>query len=60
MPQTKLNRSRILKAARGLSYAEITRAAEEAVKEMLLRDIKSLTTPMLVKCLTERRLFLNH
>lgn len=60
MPQSKLDRTRILKAAQGLSYAEITRACEEAVKEMLLRDLKSLTTTMLVKGLTERRLFLNH
>jgi len=60
MPHEKLNRNRILKAARGLSYAEITRACEEAVKEMLLRDKKSVTTTTLVKALTERRLFLNH
>jgi SpoVK/Ycf46/Vps4 family AAA+-type ATPase len=60
MPHSKLDRARILKAARGLSYAEITRASEEAVKEMLLRDVKSLTTSMLVKSLTERRLFLTH
>jgi SpoVK/Ycf46/Vps4 family AAA+-type ATPase len=60
LPQSKLDRTRILKAAHGLSYAEITRACEEAVKEMLLQDLKSLTTTMLVKGLTERRLFLNH
>lgn len=60
MPQSKLDRPQILKAANGLSYAEITRACEDAVKEMLLRDMKSLTTAMLVKALTERRLFLNH
>ena len=60
LPQSKLDRARILKAAHGLSYAEITRACEEAVKEMLLQDLKSLTTTMLVKGLTERRLFLNH
>lgn len=60
MPYEKLNRTRILKAAHRLSYAEITRACEEAVKEMLLRDKKSITTTMLIKSLTERRLFLNH
>lgn len=58
--QGRLGRSRLLKAAHGLSYAEITRACEEAVKEMLLRGAKSLTTTMVVKALTERRLFLNH
>jgi SpoVK/Ycf46/Vps4 family AAA+-type ATPase len=60
MPQAKLNRNRILKTACGLSYAEITRACEESIKEMLLRDVETLTTTMLVKALTERRLFLNH
>ncbi len=58
--QGKLDQAKILKAASGLSYAEITRACEEAIKEMLLRDIKSLSTPMIIKALTERRLFLNH
>lgn len=57
---TSLDKEMILKAAKGLSYAEITRACEEATKEMLLRDRKSITTPMLVTALTERRLFLNH
>jgi len=60
VPQDKLDRTQILKAAHGLSYAEITRASEDAIKEMLLRDIDSLTTSMLVKGLTERRLFLTH
>lgn len=56
----RLERNKILKASSGLSYAEITRGCEEAVKEMLLQDRKSLTTAMVVKALTERRLFLNH
>jgi len=51
--------SKLLKAAQELSYAEITRACEEAVKEMLLDDLQSVTTEMLLKALTERRLFLN-
>jgi SpoVK/Ycf46/Vps4 family AAA+-type ATPase len=57
---TRLSRSRILKAARQLSYAEITRACEEAVKDMLLTNKKSVNTDSLVNALTERRLFLNH
>jgi len=60
LPAPKLVKGKILKAAEGLSYAEITRACEEAAKEMLLRNRKCVTTSMLVAALTERRLFLNH
>jgi SpoVK/Ycf46/Vps4 family AAA+-type ATPase len=55
-----LAKEKLLKASKGLSYAEITRACEEAVKEMLLLDRATLGTEMLLKALTERRLFLNH
>lgn len=58
--QTRLNQATILKAAKGLSFSEITRACEEAIKGMLLRNISKVTTNMLVDALTERRLFLNH
>jgi len=60
LPAPKLSKQRILKSAKGLSYAEITRACEEATKEMLLYGGKSITTNALVAALTERRLFLNH
>ncbi len=59
IPQDELDRAQILKAAAGLSYSEITRACEEAIKELLLRKSKFLSTSMLIKALTERRLFLN-
>lgn len=52
--------TKLLKAARGLSFSEITRACEEAVKEMLLTGREAVTNEMLLKALTERRLFLNH
>lgn len=55
-----LSKPKLISAAKGLSYAEITRACEEAVKEMLILDRKKVTTDMLLKALTERRLFLNH
>jgi SpoVK/Ycf46/Vps4 family AAA+-type ATPase len=55
-----LAKVKLVSAAKGLSYAEITRACEEAVKEMLIRNHKRITTDMLLKSLTERRLFLNH
>ena len=60
LPSQKLSKPKVLSAAKGLSYAEITRACEEATKEMLLRSQDSITTDMLVAALTERRLFLNH
>lgn len=47
-------------AAEDLSYAEITRATEEAIKEMIIHDRAKLTSDALVKALTERRLHLNH
>jgi SpoVK/Ycf46/Vps4 family AAA+-type ATPase len=54
------DKRKILKAANGLSHAEITRACEEVTKEMLLRGRRAVTTDALVSALTERRLFLNH
>jgi SpoVK/Ycf46/Vps4 family AAA+-type ATPase len=60
VPLGKLEKPGILKAAQGLSYAEITRACEESIKQMLLTGGKSVTTATLVAALTERRLFLNH
>lgn len=51
---------RIEAAASDLSYAEITRAAEEAIKEMLIHDLPKVTNNALVTALTERRLHLNH
>lgn len=56
---SKLSQSKLLPAANGLSYAEITRACEEAVKEILITRKQSITTKILVNALTERRLFLN-
>ena len=60
LPAGRLGKDKVLKASDGLSYSEITRACEEATKEMLLRSQKTITTEMLVAALTERRLFLNH
>lgn len=57
---TSLSQATLMPAAKGLSFAEITRACEEAVKKMLIDGRKSVTTDMLLNALTERRLFLNH
>lgn len=56
----RLSWKRLLVASSGLSYAEITRACEEAIKHKLIDDRKEVTTEMLLSALTERRLFLNH
>ena len=47
-------------AAEGLSFAEITRACEESIKEMLIHDLPKVTNKALVAALTERRVHLNH
>jgi SpoVK/Ycf46/Vps4 family AAA+-type ATPase len=60
IPSSRLGKQKILKASAGLSFSEITRACEEATKEMLLRGLNAVSTDMLVAALTERRLFLNH
>lgn len=52
--------NKIEPAAKGLSYAEITRASEEAIKEMLILDLPKVTNKAMVSALTERRLHLNH
>jgi len=52
--------SRLQHAAEGLSYAEITRACEEAIKDMLIHDLPRITNEALVSALTERRVYLNH
>ena len=56
----RLVKNKLAAAANGLSFSEITRACEEAVKEMLLNGSEVVSNEMLLKALTERRLFLNH
>ncbi len=56
----KLNKEKLVSAAEGLSYAEITRACEEAIKEMIIKDGDVVTSNMLINALTERRLFTHH
>ncbi len=55
----RLAYAKLAAAAEGLSYAEITRVCEEAIKDMLLHDKKSLTTEALLRIISERRLFLD-
>ena len=55
----RLAYAKLATAAEGLSYAEITRVCEEAIKDMLLHDKKSLTTDEVLRIISERRLFLD-
>jgi SpoVK/Ycf46/Vps4 family AAA+-type ATPase len=55
----RLAYAKLAAAADGLSFAEITRVCEEAIKDMLLHDKKSLTTTEVLRVISERRLFLD-
>lgn len=54
----RLDFRKLAKAAEGLSFAELTRICEEAIKEMLLHSRPALTMPGLLKIVSQRRLFL--
>jgi len=56
---TRLGWKSILDAADGLSFAEISRACEEAIKGMLISDQPRIRTGMLTDALRERRLFVD-
>ena len=56
---TRLSYTKLAAAAEGLSFAEITRVCEEAIKDMLLHDKKSLTNDAILRIISERRLFLD-
>ena len=44
----------IIKAAQGLSFAEASRAADEAIKERLIEHSERLTTEMITRAIKER------
>ncbi|WFB35217.1 AAA family ATPase [Kiritimatiellota bacterium B12222] len=56
----RLSKKELCEAAQGLSYAEVTRACEETVKEMIITQSHRITNGMLINALTERRLFSKH
>ncbi len=49
---------RLIAAAEGLSYAEITRACEESAKDMIIQDREFLTGDEIERALAERKAFL--
>jgi len=56
----EFQKTKLIGAASGLSYAEITRACEEAMKELIISGKKQITTTMLLNALTERRILGSH
>ncbi len=50
---------KLAQASQGLSFAEITRVCEEAIKDMLIHDRESLTSDTILRIISERRLFLD-
>jgi SpoVK/Ycf46/Vps4 family AAA+-type ATPase len=60
IPTSELSQNEITQAAAGLSYSEITRACEEAVKDKIISDADYVTSTMLLNAIKERRLFSPH
>lgn len=60
IPTAKLSKEKLVTASMGLSYSEITRACEEAIKEKIIAGNKQVTSTMLLNAITERRLFSHH
>ena len=58
--KSALAKEKVLPAAEGLSFAEITSACEEAIKEQIISGKRQISTAMLVNALTERRLLAHH
>jgi SpoVK/Ycf46/Vps4 family AAA+-type ATPase len=54
-----INWERLADAASKLSYAEITRACEDAAKDMIIHDRKKITNDVILQMLSERNLFHN-
>jgi SpoVK/Ycf46/Vps4 family AAA+-type ATPase len=55
MDTSTLDWRALVKAARGLNYADISRASENAAKEVILKDSKKLATSHLLEALEERQ-----
>lgn len=53
-PQT-INWQKVLKAVSSMSYAEVVRVADEAVKEKIIDNLPGITTELLLKTAAERR-----
>jgi len=52
--KTDIARQQVAKFATGRSYADITRACEDAAKERVLNDCHAITTEDLLRALSEQ------
>jgi AAA+ superfamily predicted ATPase len=52
---TRISWTKVSDAARGLSQADISRAADEVIKQAILEDSRIISTDELVSALRERR-----
>lgn len=53
--KARLSWTKLAEAAQGLSYADITRACEEAIKDMIIHDREKVENVDILKPLSERR-----
>lgn len=56
----KINWTAMAKAAQGLSFADITRACEDAIKDMIIGERDTLTQTDVTAAIKERRLITTH
>lgn len=54
--KTQINWQHLAKAAQGLSYADITRACEDAIKDVIINDREIITKEDVLKPLSERKI----
>ena len=54
-----IDAQKLADASHGLSFAEITRVSEEAIKDMLINDTNAITSDTILRIISERRLFLD-
>jgi AAA+ superfamily predicted ATPase len=54
-PHAKINWSKAQAALAGMSYAEVVRIADEAVKERIIESLPKITTALILKMAGERR-----
>ncbi len=54
-PLGRLSWTKVKAAIAGMSYAEVVRVADEAVKERLIEDLPAITTELLLKMVDERK-----
>lgn len=59
-PLREVDFGKLADASKGLSFAEITRICEEAIKDMLIHDKAAISGNAIIRIISERRLFLDN